>query len=138
MAFKTTDECGFLVFGVSNAKYLAFDTLDGNVLIRYVRKRYLIHLLARFQYIRLHTTNKLAGDHWTNKSIGISLQKNVFLFCDKNLPILTDYFSLYKKEKKKEKRKEQTIFLFHHNKFLILNLIYLNMIFFHLLSLFLS
>ena len=112
MAFKTTDECGFLVFGVSNAKYLAFDTLDGNVLIRYVRKRYLIHLLARFQYIRLHTTNKLAGDHWTNKSIGISLQKNVFLFCDKNLPILTDYFSLYKKEKKKKKEKSKLFFFF--------------------------
>ena len=112
MAFKTTDECGFLVFGVSNAKYLAFDTLDGYVLIRYVRKRYLIHLLARFQYIRLHTTNNLTGDHWTNKSIGISLQKNVFLFYDKNLPILTDYFSLYKKEKKKKRKKRANYFSF--------------------------
>ena len=32
MAFKTLDEGGFLKFGVSNAKYLAFDTLDGNAL----------------------------------------------------------------------------------------------------------
>ena len=34
MAFKTLDEGGFLEFSVSNAKYLAFDTLDGNALIR--------------------------------------------------------------------------------------------------------
>ena len=34
MAFKTLDEGGFLEFSVSNAKYLAFDTLDGNTLIR--------------------------------------------------------------------------------------------------------
>ena len=33
LAFKTPDDGGFLVFGVSNAKYLAFDTPDGNVLI---------------------------------------------------------------------------------------------------------
>ena len=32
MAFKTPDECGFLVFGVSNAKYLAFDKPDENAL----------------------------------------------------------------------------------------------------------
>ena len=33
MAFKTPDESGFLVFGVSNVKYLAFNTLDENALI---------------------------------------------------------------------------------------------------------
>ena len=33
MAFKTLDESSFLEFDVSNAKYLAFDTLDGNALI---------------------------------------------------------------------------------------------------------
>ena len=33
MAFKTLDESGFLEFGVSNAKYLTFDTLDGNALM---------------------------------------------------------------------------------------------------------
>ena len=32
MAFKTPDESGFLVFGVSNAKYLAFDKPDENAL----------------------------------------------------------------------------------------------------------
>ena len=32
MTFKTPDESGFLVFGVSNAKYLAFDTPDENAL----------------------------------------------------------------------------------------------------------
>ena len=32
MAIKTPDDSGFLVFGVSNAKYLAFDTHDGNAL----------------------------------------------------------------------------------------------------------
>ena len=32
MAFKTPDESGFLVFGVSNAKYLAFDTPNENAL----------------------------------------------------------------------------------------------------------
>ena len=32
LAFRTPHESGFLVFGVSNAKYLAFDTLDENAL----------------------------------------------------------------------------------------------------------
>ena len=32
LAFTTPDKSGFLVFGVSNAKYLAFDTPDGNTL----------------------------------------------------------------------------------------------------------
>ena len=32
MAFGTSLEKGFLVFGVSNAKYLAFNTLDENAL----------------------------------------------------------------------------------------------------------
>ena len=32
LAFIMPDENGFLVFGVSNAKYLAFDTPDGNAL----------------------------------------------------------------------------------------------------------
>ena len=32
MAFRTSHERDFLVFGVSNAKYLAFDALDENVL----------------------------------------------------------------------------------------------------------
>ena len=32
IAFKIHDESDFLEFGVSNAKYLAFDTLDGNAL----------------------------------------------------------------------------------------------------------
>ena len=30
LAFTTPDKSGFLVFGVSNAKYLAFDTPDDN------------------------------------------------------------------------------------------------------------
>uniref|UniRef100_A0A7N2MH29 Disease resistance N-terminal domain-containing protein n=1 Tax=Quercus lobata TaxID=97700 RepID=A0A7N2MH29_QUELO len=34
MAFKTLDGGGFLDFGVSNAKYLAFDTLNENALMR--------------------------------------------------------------------------------------------------------
>ena len=34
MAFKTLDGGGFLEFGVSNAKYLAFDTLNENALMR--------------------------------------------------------------------------------------------------------
>ena len=33
IAFKTLDESGFLEFGMLNAKYLTFDTLDGNALI---------------------------------------------------------------------------------------------------------
>ena len=33
LAFRTPHESDFLVFCVSNAKYLAFDTLDGNALI---------------------------------------------------------------------------------------------------------
>ena len=33
MVFRTPHESGFLVFGVSNAKYLTFDTPDGNALI---------------------------------------------------------------------------------------------------------
>ena len=32
MAFKTLYESDFLEFDVSNAKYLTFDTLDGNAL----------------------------------------------------------------------------------------------------------
>ena len=32
LAFTTLDESGFLVFGVSNAKYLTFDTPDRNAL----------------------------------------------------------------------------------------------------------
>ena len=32
LAFRTPDESGFLVFGVSYVKYLAFDTSDGNAL----------------------------------------------------------------------------------------------------------
>ena len=32
MAFKTLDGDGFLEFGLSNAKYLVFDTLDENAL----------------------------------------------------------------------------------------------------------
>ena len=32
MAFKILDEGDFLKFGVSNVKYLAFDTLDENTL----------------------------------------------------------------------------------------------------------
>ena len=32
LAFRKPVESGFLVFGVSNAKYLAFDTPDGNAL----------------------------------------------------------------------------------------------------------
>ena len=32
LAFRTPHESGFLVFGVSNAKYLAFDTPDENAL----------------------------------------------------------------------------------------------------------
>ena len=34
LAFKTPDESGFLVFGVPNVKYLAFDTPNGNALTR--------------------------------------------------------------------------------------------------------
>ena len=34
MAFKTLDGGGFLEFGVSSAKYLTFDTLDENNLIK--------------------------------------------------------------------------------------------------------
>ena len=33
LAFRTPHESDFLVFGVSNAKYLAFDTPDENALI---------------------------------------------------------------------------------------------------------
>ena len=33
LAFRTPHESGFLVFGVSNAKYLAFDTLDESALM---------------------------------------------------------------------------------------------------------
>ena len=33
MAFKTLDVGCFLEFGVSNAKYLTFDTLDENALL---------------------------------------------------------------------------------------------------------
>jgi len=33
MTFKTLDGCDFLEFGVSNAKYLAFDILDENAFI---------------------------------------------------------------------------------------------------------
>ena len=33
LAFRTLDVSGFLVFGVPNAKNLAFDTPDGNALI---------------------------------------------------------------------------------------------------------
>ena len=33
IAFKTLDESGFLEFGMLTAKYLTFDTLDGNTLI---------------------------------------------------------------------------------------------------------
>ena len=40
MAFKTLDGCGFLEFGVSNAKYLGFDTLDENALTRSKRCYY--------------------------------------------------------------------------------------------------
>ena len=32
LAFKTPDESSFLVFGVPNAKYLAFDTPDASAL----------------------------------------------------------------------------------------------------------
>ena len=32
LAFKTPDVSGFLVFGVPNVKYLAFDTPDENAL----------------------------------------------------------------------------------------------------------
>ena len=32
MTFKTPDESGFLVFGVSNSKYFAFATPDENAL----------------------------------------------------------------------------------------------------------
>ena len=34
LAFKTPNESGFLVFGVPNVKYLAFDTPNGNALTR--------------------------------------------------------------------------------------------------------
>ena len=33
LVFKTPNVSGFLVFGVSNSKYLAFDTLYGNTLM---------------------------------------------------------------------------------------------------------
>ena len=43
LAFNTPHDSLFLVFGVSNAKYLAFGTLDGNALvhtnIRYYHQR---------------------------------------------------------------------------------------------------
>ena len=32
IGYRTPHDKGFLVFGVSNAKYLAFDTPDGNAL----------------------------------------------------------------------------------------------------------
>ena len=44
LAFKTPDDGDFLVFGVSNAKYLAFDTLDRNVLIYIYLIKYVIFL----------------------------------------------------------------------------------------------
>ena len=34
LAFNTLDVSDFLIFGVPNVKYLAFDTSDGNVLIK--------------------------------------------------------------------------------------------------------
>ena len=37
LAFRTPHESDFLVFGVSNAKYLAFDTPDENALIKGVK-----------------------------------------------------------------------------------------------------
>ena len=43
MAFKTFHERDFLVFNVSNAKYLAFDTLDENALKDYLQNKSMIH-----------------------------------------------------------------------------------------------
>ena len=39
MALKTLDGCGFLEFGVSNAKYLTFDTLDRNALMNWIERK---------------------------------------------------------------------------------------------------
>ena len=39
MAFKTLDGGAFLEFAVSNAKYLAFDTLDGNTLMNWIERK---------------------------------------------------------------------------------------------------
>lgn len=36
LAFSTLHESGFLVFGVSNVKYLAFDTRDENALTAFL------------------------------------------------------------------------------------------------------
>ena len=39
LRFEISYEGWFLVFGVPNAKYLAFDTLDGNALIAFKRRK---------------------------------------------------------------------------------------------------
>ena len=41
MVFTTLNESNFLAFGMSNAKYLAFDTHDGNAL----KRRFQVSLL---------------------------------------------------------------------------------------------
>ena len=46
LAFTTPDKSGFLVFGVSNAKYLAFDTPDGNALSVYEGIWQLVNILV--------------------------------------------------------------------------------------------
>ena len=39
LTFKTLDVSSFLVFGVTNAKYLTFDTPDENALIKRTKRQ---------------------------------------------------------------------------------------------------
>ena len=68
MAFKTLDESGFLEFSVSNAKYLTFDTLDGNALKR-------PHLTITCLNIEAKKKNRPSNFHI------FSFQSSNFQFC---------------------------------------------------------
>ena len=58
LAFRTPHESGFLVFGVSNAKYLAFDIPDESALIGYIPSS--IENLTNLEWLDL-SFNNLSG-----------------------------------------------------------------------------
>ena len=73
MRFEISYERRFLVFGVSNTKYLAFDTPNGNALINGILPKHNIYIYIYIvQHLYFKKSNKL------NESIESSLKVTNF------------------------------------------------------------
>ena len=70
LAFNTPHDSLFLVFGVPNAKYLAFGTLDGNALKAFTIPKLLFHILKTLKNKKIKPTLSRTEDYNQTIKVG--------------------------------------------------------------------